>query len=51
VKLEIVKQLLRQYSLAKKLQSQIEVRGKLQKAILYKKFVRKMLMKLTPLSL
>jgi len=42
------KQLLRQYSFAKKLQSQNVSREKLRKALLYKKGARKMLMKLTP---
>jgi hypothetical protein len=37
----------RQYSCAKKLQSQNVTREKLCKALLYQKFVRKMLMKLT----
>jgi len=38
--------LLRQYFCAKKLQSQNVTREKLHEAILYKKFARKMLMKL-----
>jgi hypothetical protein len=42
------KQLLRQYSCAKKLQNQTVIREKLHKTLLDKKGTRKMLMKLTP---
>jgi len=45
---QLYKQLLHRYSFAKKLQSQIVTREKLQKTLLYKKGVHKMLMKLTP---
>ncbi len=38
---------MRQYFCAKNLQSQNDTREKLRKALLYEKFVRKMLMKLT----
>jgi len=42
------KQLLRQHSLAKIFQSQLVRREKLRETLWYKKFARKMLMKLTP---
>jgi hypothetical protein len=41
-------QLLRQYSLAKKFQSQTVIREKLRKILLYEKGAHKILMKLTP---